>query len=102
MSRPKYSETTKHELVKLARAGESPDQLAARYPPSAQSIRNWLRRADGDESGNSSALNSTERTEHASLRRELARLREENELLKKIGAWFAPTVGAHWAKRSNS
>ena len=100
-TRRKYPETMRQALIARGRTGESPESLARQFAPSAQTIRNWLRQADADTGKDSRELNSAERAELVSLRRELERLREEYEILKKIRAWFAPSGGVRWAKPSN-
>jgi len=36
----------KKRLVELVRAGRNPEELAAKFEPSAQAIRNWARQAE--------------------------------------------------------
>ena len=42
MARKIYTEEYKKHLVKLVKAGRSPEQLAKEYEPSARTIRLWL------------------------------------------------------------
>jgi transposase len=76
-------------MVRLARAGRSPENLAREFEPSAQAIRNWMAQAERDEGSRSDGLKSDEREELTRLRRENARLKEEREILSKAAAWFA-------------
>ena len=92
---PRYPAALKHQLVELVKAGESPESLARRYPPSAQTIRNWVNRAEADRGHSTVLLSSGERAEFVRLRRDFDRLREENEALKKIQAWLASGGEAH-------
>ena len=43
-----YPPEFRARLIDLVRAGESPESLAKRFEPTAQSIRNWIRQADLD------------------------------------------------------
>ena len=84
-----YPPELRRRLVELVRSGRSPEELAKKFEPTAQTIRNWLRRADTDEGRNQEGLTTQEREEIRKLRRENRRLREEREILKKAAAWFA-------------
>ena len=53
------------------------------------SLRNWVKRADGDAGGRRGGLSSDEREELQRLRRENQTLRMEREILKKAAAFFA-------------
>jgi transposase len=88
-SHPPYPPELKRRLVELVRSGRNPEDLAERFEPSAQAIRNWVRQADRDEGRRKDGLTSEEREEIRRLRRENKRLREEREILKKAAAWFA-------------
>ena len=41
-----YSPEFRRQMVELVRAGRDPDDLAREFEPTAQSIRNWIARAD--------------------------------------------------------
>ncbi|HEV7487781.1 MAG TPA: IS3 family transposase [Thermoanaerobaculia bacterium] len=81
--RKRYSTELQQELVRLVRAGRTPEQLAAEFEPSAQAIRNWVKQAELDEGTRTDGLKTEEREELARLRRENARLKEEREILFK-------------------
>jgi transposase len=90
-SRPPYPVALRTELLQRVRAGETPEELAKRYEPSAQTIRNWLRdeekhEAKSPESGLSVA--DLER-ENRELRSQLKDANESVEILKRAAAWFA-------------
>jgi len=87
--RKRYSTELQQELVRLVRAGRTPEQLAAEFEPSAQAIRNWVKQTEIDEGTRTDGLKTEEREELARLRRENARLKEEREILSKAAAWFA-------------
>ncbi len=53
-------------MVELARAGRAPKELAREFEPSAQTIRNWIAKADRDSGRRSDGLTSAEpRSAHA-------------------------------------
>ena len=88
-SKPPYTPEFRRRMVELVRAGRQPEELAEKFEPSAQSIRNWVVQADRDEGRRADGLTSTERDELRRLQRENKTLREERDLLKKAAAWFA-------------
>ena len=100
-TRNRYSEEMQKQLVRLVRAGRTPQELAREFEPSAQAIRNWVKQAEIDEGTRSDGLRSDEREELAQLRRENARLKEEREILSKAAAWFAQETEKK-SKRSSS
>ena len=97
-----YPDEFRRRLIELVRAGESPESLAKRFEPTAQSIRNWVRQADLDEGARKDGLTSDEREELTRLRRENRTLREEREILKKAAAWFAQETQSTPKKHSDS
>ena len=82
-SHPPYPPEFKQRLVELVRAGRNPEELAQKFEPSAQAIRNWARQADRDAGRRTDGLTTEERQELQRLRRENKVLREEREILKK-------------------
>jgi len=84
-----YTEEFRRQMVELVRAGREPEQLAAEFEPSAESIRNWVKQAARDAGGRDDGLTTVEREELRRLRRENRQLREEREILAKAAAWFA-------------
>ena len=99
---PPYPDEFRRRLIELVRAGESPEALAKRFEPSAQTIRNWVRQADLDDGKRTDGLTSDEREEVVRLRREVRTLREEREILKKAAAWFAQETQSTPKKHSGS
>ena len=97
-----YPDEFRRRLIELARAGQTPEELARKFEPSAQTIRNWVRQADLDEGQRSDGLTTEERAELTQLRREVRTLREEKEILKKAAAWFAQETQSSPNKRSGS
>ena len=101
-SRPPYPPEFKRRLVELVRAGRAPEELAEKFEPTAQSIRNWVAQADRDLGRRQDGLTTEEREELKRLRREVKSLREEREILKKAAAWFARETGSIPPKDSSS
>ncbi len=93
-TRPPYASEFRRQMVELARAGRSAEELAREFEPSAQAIRNWVVQADRDEGRRGDGLTSAEREEMRRLRRENRRLRQEREILAKAAAWFARETGS--------
>ena len=79
--RQPYPSEFREQMVALVRAGRTPDELAAEFEPTSQTIRNWVRQADVDEGRRSDGLTSSEREELRRLRREVKNLRIEREIL---------------------
>jgi transposase len=97
-----YPAELKKRLVELVRAGRNPEELAEKFEPSAQAIRNWARQADRDDGRREDGLTTEEREELRRLRREVKTLREERDILKKAAAWFARETGSIPPKDSSS
>ena len=100
--RPPYPPEFKRRLVELVRAGRNPEELAEKFEPTAQSIRNWVAQADRDDGRRQDGLTTEERQELQRLRRENRTLREERDILKKAAAWFARETGSIPPKDSSS
>ena len=99
--RKRYSMELQQELMRLVRAGRTPDDLAREYEPSAGAIRKWIKQAELDEGTRTDGLTTSEREELGRLRRENARLKEDREILSKAAAWFAQETEKK-SKRSSS
>jgi transposase len=84
-----YSEEFKKKLVALVREGRTPAELGRQFEPSEQAIRNWVAQADRDDGKRADGVTTSEREELQRLRRQVERLEEEREILKKAAAWFA-------------
>jgi transposase len=97
-----YPAELKKRLIEMVRAGRQPEELAAKFEPTAQSIRNWVAQADRDTGVRADGLTTDEREELRRLRRENKTLREEREILKKAAAWFARETGSIPPKDSSS
>jgi transposase len=97
-----YPEEFRRRLVEMVRGGRSPEDLAEKFEPTAQSIRNWVVQADRDNGRRQDGLTTEEREELRRLRRENRSLREEKEILKKAAAWFARETNSIPPKDSSS
>ncbi len=100
--RKRYSSELREQLVRLVRAGRTPEELAGEFEPSAQAIRNWVKQAELDEGTRTDGLKTDEREELGRLRRENARLKEEREILSKAAAWFAQETEKKSRRSSSS
>ena len=89
-------------MVELVRAGRSPQELAKEFEPTAQSIAQWVRRADRDEGRREDGATTAEREELRRLRRENRQLKQEREILAKAAAWFARETDSIPPKSSSS
>jgi transposase-like protein len=75
--------------VELARTSElPPSQVARDLGIDPDTLRRWLRQADVD-AGRSPGTTTEEKAELIRLRREVALLREERDILQKATAYFA-------------
>jgi transposase len=99
---PRYPDEFRQQILDLARAGRSPDELAKEFEPTAQTIRNWIKQSELDHDQRQDGLTSEEKAELTRLRREIKQLRLEREILKKAAAWFAQESETVPRKSSNS
>jgi len=101
-SHPPYPEEFRQQILELIRAGRTPDELAAEFEPTAQTIRNWIKQSELDHGQRHDGLTSDEKAELARLRKENKQLRLEREILSKAAAWFARETDAVPPRSSNS
>jgi len=99
---PRYPDEYRQQILDLARAGRSPDELAKEFEPTAQTIRNWIKHSELDHGQRQDGLTSDEKAELTRLRKENKQLRLEREILKKAAAWFAQESETVPRKSSNS
>jgi transposase len=86
----KYTPEYRAEAVRLVEIGDrSLAEVARDLGISMQTLWQWVQRGKVDSEQAGEALTATERDELRQLRREVARLREEREILKKATAFFA-------------
>lgn len=102
LGRRAYPAEYRAQLVELVRSGRSPESLQEDYEVTATTIRKWVRQAEIDDGARADGLSTTERAELADLRREVVKLREEREILKKFAAWSAQEANWTPPKRSGS
>jgi len=88
-TRSAYPEEFRREAVEMVRGGRSAADVAEALGCSPQSINNWVRRFERDQGIRKDGLNTAEREELARLRREVTRLRQERDLLKRATVFFA-------------
>ena len=100
-ARAPYRPEFRQQMVELVQAGRSPQELAAEFEPTAQSIRNWVAQTERN-AGRRDGLTSTEREELERLRRENRQLRLERDILSKAAAWFAREANTIPPKGSGS
>ena len=86
---PRYPDEFRQQILELARAGRTPDELAKEFEPTAQTIRNWIKQSELDHGQRQDGPTSDEKAELTRLRKEIKQLRLEREILKKAAAWFA-------------
>jgi transposase-like protein len=86
----KYSKDFKLQAAKLVtEQGYSYDQAAKQLGTTGWSVRNWIRQFQQKGELPSKAETRPKIDEIRQLRKELAQLRMENEILKKAAAYFA-------------
>ena len=86
-SKPPYPAQFREQMVDLARSGRGLKQLSREFGVSANAIRMWMQRADGDGSpavaraGEQAPLSASERQELVDLRRRLKQVQMERDIL---------------------
>lgn len=88
-TRNPYPAEFREQLVALAQAGRSVEDLAREFEPCVATIHGWIKQAERDEGSRSDGLTSAERDELRRLRKENRQLRMERDILSKAAAWFA-------------
>lgn len=93
-TRPPYPEEFRVNAIKLLRSsGKSQSELAKDLGVSANSLREWAKRADLDAGRRNDGLTTDEREELNRLRRANKVLTEEREILVKAAAFFVGETG---------
>ena len=99
--KPPYPPEFRARIIELVRSGRTQASLQKEFGVTDMTIRAWVRQADLDSGQRTDGLTTDEKQELARLRKEVARLREERDILEKATAWFAREAGAR-KKRSDS
>ena len=93
ISRSSYTAEFKELAVNRVKAGELIPATAKELGLSDQTLRNWVKAADaGKLTGAGSKVVTPEAMELSRLRAENAKLKRENEIIKKAAAYFAKDV----------
>ena len=88
-----YTVEFKELAVKRVKDGESIAVMVRELGLGDQSLRNWVKAvAEGKLKGAGSKVLTPEAMELSRLRAEVARLKRENEIIKKAAAYFARDV----------
>ena len=101
-TRPAYPPEYRQQLIELVRSDRSTEKLAREFEPTAQAIRNWVKKTDLDDCRRHDGLTTAKREELVRLRRENKQLRLEREILAKAAAWFARETGSIPPESSSS
>jgi transposase len=101
MSQKHYPAEYRQRMVNLVRAGRQVPELAREFKIPPQTIYRWVHQARVDD-GEREGFTSDEKAELSKLRREVAELREEREILKKFAAWSAREASSTPGRRSRS
>ena len=88
-TRNPYPAEFREQIVALARAGRSVEELAREFEPCVATIHAWIKQAERDGGYRHDGLTSGERDELRRLRKENRQLRVERDILSKAAAWFA-------------
>jgi transposase-like protein len=89
MPRP-YPKEFREGAIKLAREGDRPMSAIAKDLGIAEScLRNWLKQDRVDRHERDDGITTDERAELKELRRQVKRLEQEKEILRKAAAFFA-------------
>lgn len=89
-SRRQFSDEFKAGAVRLVLdEGKTIAQVARDLDLTPSALAGWVKHARADRDGGKSGLTTEERTELASLRKQVRELKMERDLLKKWAAFFA-------------
>ena len=73
----------------MVRSGRKVSEVAEALGVTEQSLRNWVKQEALDRRERDDGLTSAEREELRDLRRQVKRLEQERDLLKRAAAFFA-------------
>jgi transposase len=100
--RAPYPPEFRERILELHRSGRSIASLAREFEPSDETIRKWVKQSQVDEGERDDGLTRDERDELRRLRKEVRRLKLEQEILEKAAAWFAREAGSIPERDSHS
>jgi transposase len=86
---PPYPEEFRREAVQLVRSGRKVSDVAQSLGVTEQSLRTWVKRDQLERRERDDGLTLAEREELRELRRQVKRLEQERDLLKRAAAFFA-------------
>lgn len=101
MGKKHYPPEFKRRLVELVRSGRRVGELTREFDVPPATLHRWVAQAKVD-AGERAGTTTDDKAELARLRREVAELREEKEILKKFAAWSAQEASWGPRKRSSS
>jgi transposase len=100
--RAPYPPEFRERILELHRSGRTIASLAREFEPSDETIRKWVKQSQIDAGERDDGLTSDERAELRRLRKEVRRLKLEQEILEKAAAWFAREAGSIPERDSHS
>ena len=90
----KYPEQFRKDAVELVRASDRPlRQIARELGVNHETLRSWVNNATRDHATPASSASSAEQQELQELRKRVAELELEKEILRKAAAYFAKEMG---------
>ena len=89
MSRPPYPEEFRREGVQMVRSGRKVRDVGASLGVTEQSLRTWVKQDQLNRRERDDELRSKEHQELRERRRQVKRLEQERDLLKRAAAFFA-------------
>ncbi|XVS61815.1 transposase [Actinosynnema sp. CA-299493] len=86
----KYPERFRRDAVELARSSDRPlRQVARELGVNHETLRNWVRTAEQAQAGPVDSATAVDQEELPALRKRVAELELEKDILRKAAAYFA-------------
>ncbi|MBB5801228.1 transposase [Saccharothrix ecbatanensis] len=90
----KYPEQFRRDAVELARSSDRPlRQVARELGVNHETLRNWVRTAEQAQAAPADAAAVVDQEELRALRKRVAELELEKDILRKAAAYFAKEMG---------